>query len=57
MTSYKSANILSSLAKREYQIESTYPSGDKYVVGITTVMISIVTAKINMSMMDNMAPN
>ena len=62
-TSYKSANVLSFLAnvlsflaEREYQIEFT-PSRDKHAEGIAERMVGLVTAKINTSMMENIAPN
>ena len=55
-TSYKSANVLSFLAERGYQIEFT-PPRDKHAGGIAERMVGLVTAKTNTSMMENMAPN
>ena len=55
-TSYKSANVLSFLAERGYQIEFT-PPRDKHAGGIAERMVGLVTAKTNMSMVENMAPN
>ena len=51
-TSYKSANVLSFLAERGYQIEFT-SSRDKHAGGIAERMVGLVTAKTNMSMMEN----
>ena len=55
-TSYKSAYVLSFIAERGYQIEST-PPRDKHAGGIAERMVGLVTAKTNTSMMENMAPN
>ena len=55
-TSDKSANILSFLAERGYQIKFT-PPRDKHAGGIAERMVGLVTAKTNTSMMENMAPN
>ena len=53
-TSHKSANVLSFLAERGYQIEFT-PPRDKHAGGIAERMVGLVTAKTNTSMMENMA--
>ena len=55
-TSYKSANVLSFLAERGYQIEFTLPR-DKHAGGIAERMVGLVTAKTNAFMMENMAPS
>ena len=55
-TSYKSANVLSFLAERGYQIDFTTPR-DKHAGGIAERMVGLVTAKTNTFMMENMAPN
>ena len=49
-TPYKSANVLSFLAERGYQIEFT-PPRDKHAGGIAGRMVGIVTANTNTSMM------
>lgn len=52
-TSYRSAKAL---AERGYQI-GFISAGDKHAGCIAELMIDLVTAKTNRSMMENMTPN